>query len=178
MPCFSCVKKYNRIFLLLGIVVMEKDKITSASGLKKGRVRWFNNQKGFGYIVLEDGSEVFVHKSQIEGGTLLRDGQEVSLDTTGVWHGQGIMQSCETEKHKSQPHISSGMTDEISTLVASFSEDLTPKEAKDIEAGMRSIHKTVSEIRGCLYKINEGYEHTHEDIQRVLQKARDHGYNV
>ncbi|MCZ6807592.1 MAG: cold shock domain-containing protein [Deltaproteobacteria bacterium] len=47
-----------------------------------GMVKWFNNAKGWGFISGEDGSDVFVHYSQIagEGYRTLRPGQHVAFD--------------------------------------------------------------------------------------------------
>lgn len=49
-----------------------------------GTVKWFNNQKGFGFIAPDQGSQdVFVHISAVEraGMSTLNEGQKVSFDT-------------------------------------------------------------------------------------------------
>ena len=48
----------------------------------KGTVKWFNESKGFGFITKEDGGDVFVHYSAIQGNSFktLTEGQAVSFE--------------------------------------------------------------------------------------------------
>ncbi len=52
--------------------------------MSKGTVKWFNNQKGYGFISDESGNDVFVHYSGLamEGFKSLEEGQEVEFDVT------------------------------------------------------------------------------------------------
>ena len=47
-----------------------------------GKVKWFSNQKGYGFIQTDDGKDIFVHFSAIEseGFKTLGQGQEVELE--------------------------------------------------------------------------------------------------
>ncbi|MEK6576590.1 MAG: cold-shock protein [Nitrospirota bacterium] len=49
-----------------------------------GTVKWFNDRKGFGFITLEDGNDVFVHFSAVqgEGFRTLKEGETVEFDVT------------------------------------------------------------------------------------------------
>jgi CspA family cold shock protein len=48
----------------------------------KGRVKWFNNKKGYGFIERDDGDDVFVHYTAIQedGFKTLAEGQEVEFE--------------------------------------------------------------------------------------------------
>lgn len=50
--------------------------------MEHGTVKWFNAEKGYGFITREDGSDVFVHFSVIQGDgyKTLEEGQSVTFD--------------------------------------------------------------------------------------------------
>ena len=52
--------------------------------MNKGTVKWFNNQKGYGFITGEDGNDVFVHYSglNMEGFKSLEEGAAVTFEIT------------------------------------------------------------------------------------------------
>ena len=58
--------------------------------MPKGKVKWFSDQKGYGFITSENGKDVFVHHTAIKGDGYksLSEGQEVEFEITQGTKGE------------------------------------------------------------------------------------------
>ena len=76
-PCTDSVKIFRVGQVGCIEVTMSEDRVS-------GTVKWFNDDKGFGFIEREDGKDVFVHHSAIvsEGFRTLKEGQKVTMEVT------------------------------------------------------------------------------------------------
>ena len=50
--------------------------------MSKGKVKWFNNKKGYGFITTDEGKDIFLHYSAIQGDGFktIEEGQEVEFE--------------------------------------------------------------------------------------------------
>ena len=46
----------------------------------KGKIKWYNSRKGYGFIVGEDKKDIFVHRNSIPEGTVLNEEDEVEYE--------------------------------------------------------------------------------------------------
>lgn len=65
--------------------------------MARGTVKWFSNQKGYGFISTEEGKDIFVHHTAIqqEGYKTLTEGQHVEFDVV-----QGTQRGAGGERHQ------------------------------------------------------------------------------
>jgi CspA family cold shock protein len=77
--------KATKTFSFVAFLVILRFKFVNkeVSGMDKGTVKWFNESKGIGFITREDGTDVFVHYSSIQGNGFksLAEGDSVTFDT-------------------------------------------------------------------------------------------------
>ena len=64
--------------------ILTNTSISSINMSCEGTVKWFNEEKGFGFIAREDGPDVFVHHTAINGSGFkqLTEGQQVQFEVT------------------------------------------------------------------------------------------------
>lgn len=86
---FFCCRKNKFLetgltFIHLGIIIQNLERNMEGYVLAEGTVKWFNADKGFGFIEQEGGDDIFVHFSAIqgEGFKTLEEGQRVQFDVT------------------------------------------------------------------------------------------------
>ena len=56
----------------------------------KGIVRWYNNLKGFGFILGENGEDVIIHRSNLPNGTDLYEGEKVIYRIVNTYRGPQV----------------------------------------------------------------------------------------
>jgi len=65
----------------------------------KGKVKWYNTKKGFGFIAGDDGEEYFMHNTQLPEGLMVKENDNVTFEPTNTDRGKQALQ-VELDPHK------------------------------------------------------------------------------
>ncbi|WP_433476807.1 cold-shock protein [Spirillospora sp. CA-142024] len=127
-----------------------------------GKVKWYDSDKGFGFLTRDDGGEVFVHSSALPGGvTTLRPGQRIEFGVVEGRRGQQALQvrvletlpSVEktiAKQRRKKPDEMVVITEDLIKLLDGISNTYrrgkhpAPAEAKKIATVLRAVADDLS----------------------------------
>ncbi|GIH11490.1 cold-shock protein CspA [Rhizocola hellebori] len=129
-----------------------------------GRVKWYDTEKGFGFLTRDEGEDVFVHKAALPAGVAeLKPGQKVEF---GIAAGRKGDQALQVKVLEAPPSLVEAErlskrrpADELNTLIEDMIKVLEAKILPDLKRGRYPDKKIAHKIAEALHVIAREMEY-------------------
>lgn len=119
-----------------------------------GRVKWYDTEKGFGFLTRDDGGDVFVHKAALPNGVEeLKPGQKVEFGVAAGRKGDQALQVKLVQAPPSLTELRRRPADELNTLIEDMIKVLEAKILPDLKRGRFPDRKNAQNIAGVLHAV-------------------------
>lgn len=129
-----------------------------------GRVKWYDAQKGYGFVTSDEGGDVFLPKTALPSGvTEIKQGQKIEF---GVVEGRKGAQAMSVQLMEAPPSLVQARAeaqrrspDELNTLIEDMIKVLEAKILPDLKRGRHPDRKTAQKIGEALHAVARELEH-------------------
>jgi len=124
------------------------------SAVPTGRVKWYDTEKGFGFLTRDDGGDVFVHKAALPSGTdELKPGQKVEFGVIESRKGNQAMQVKLVDAPPSVTELRRRPPEELHGLIEDMIKVLEAKIQPDLRRGRFPDKKTLQTVAQVVHAV-------------------------
>ncbi|WP_212834079.1 cold-shock protein [Catellatospora sp. TT07R-123] len=119
-----------------------------------GRVKWYDTEKGFGFLTRDEGGDVFVHKAALPGGVGdLKPGQKVEFGVAAGRKGDQALQVKLIDAPPSLVELRRRPADELNNMIEDMIKVLESGILPDLKRGRFPEKKSAQKIAEALHAI-------------------------
>ncbi|MEU7821388.1 cold-shock protein [Catellatospora sp. NPDC049111] len=124
-----------------------------------GRVKWYDTEKGFGFLTRDEGGDVFVHKAALPNGVdELKPGQKVEFGVAAGRKGDQALQVKLIDAPPSLQELRRRPADELNNMIEDMIKVLESKVLPDLKRGRFPEKKTAQALAHALHTIARDLE--------------------